>query len=221
MIDWTPLLLSLRVAFLATLLATLAGVGLATLLAVVRPRGRELIDALVTAPMVLPPTVLGYYVLGALGRNSYVGHLFERLTGAPIVFTATGAVIAAAIGALPLVTKSARAALEEVDPRLVAAARSLGASRTRAFFTISLPLARGGVVAGITLGFARALGDFGVTLMVAGSIPGVTRTASLTIYDLVQSGREGEALGMALLLSALAIGALYGVNRSSSRRVRV
>jgi molybdate transport system permease protein len=221
MIDWTPLLLSLRVATLATLLATALGVAIATVLAVVKPRGRELIDALVTAPMVLPPTVLGYYVLGALGRHSYVGQLFERATGAPIVFTATGAVIAAAIGALPLITKSARAALEEVDPRLVGAARSLGAGALRAFFTVSLPLARGGVAAGVTLGFARALGDFGVTLMVAGSIPGVTRTASLAIYDLVQAGREGEALGTALLLSALAIAALYGVNRSSRGRVRV
>jgi molybdate transport system permease protein len=130
-------------------------------------------------------------------------------------------VIAAAIGALPLITKSARAALEEVDPRLVGAARSLGAGALRAFFTVSLPLARGGVAAGVTLGFARALGDFGVTLMVAGSIPGVTRTASLAIYDLVQAGREGEALGTALLLSALAIAALYGVNRSNRGRVRV
>jgi molybdate transport system permease protein len=221
MIDWAPLWLSFRVATLATLLATLLGVAVAALLAVGRPKGRELIDALVTAPMVLPPTVLGYYVLGALGRHSYVGRLYERVTGEPIVFTETGAVIAAAIGALPLVMKSARAAMEEVDPRLVAAARSLGAGRWRAFATISLPLSRTGIVAGITLGFARALGDFGVTLMVAGSIPGVTRTASLAIYDLVQAGREGEALGLALVLSALAITALYVVNRSTHGRLRV
>ena len=221
MIDWVPLSLSFRVAASATLLATLLGVSIAAWLVVARPPGRELIDALVTAPMVLPPTVLGYYVLGALGRQSQIGRLFERVTGEPIVFTQTGAVIAAAIGALPLVMKASRAALEDVDPLLVAAARSLGAGRLRAFVTVSLPLARTGVVAGATLGFARALGDFGVTLMVAGSIPGVTRTASLAIYDLVQAGRDGEALGMALVLSALAIGALYAVNRSSRRPLRV
>jgi len=221
MIDWVPLALSFRVAAQATLLATLFGVSIAALLAVVRPRGSELIDALVTAPMVLPPTVLGYYVLGGLGRQSEIGRLFERLTGEPIVFTQTGAVVAAAIGALPLVMKASRAAIEGVDPQLVAAARSLGAGRMRAFLTISLPLARGGVLAGVTLGFARALGDFGVTLMVAGSIPGVTRTASLAIYDLVQAGREREALGSVLVLSALAIGALYAVNRSSHGPLRV
>ena len=221
MIDWAPLLLSFYVATLATLLALFIGVTIAALLAVVRPPGRELIDALVAAPMVLPPTVLGYYVLVALGRQSMLGHAFERLTGEPIVFTKVGCVIAASIGALPLVMKSARVAMEEVDPRLVAAARSLGATPARAFFTITLPLSRVGIVAGVALGFARALGDFGVTLMVAGNIPGVTRTAALAIYDLVQANREQEALGTALVLTALSIAALYAVNRSSRGPLRV
>jgi molybdate transport system permease protein len=221
MIDWTPLLLSFRVAAAATLLALLAGVSIAALLAVVRPPGRELIDALVTAPLVLPPTVLGYYVLVALGRTSTLGRAFERVTGEPIVFTATGAVVAAAIGALPLITKAARAAMEEVDPRLVGAARSLGAGPLRAFLTITLPLSRSGVGAGVALGFARALGDFGVTLMVAGNIPGVTRTAALAIYDLVQANRDQEALGMALVMTSLAVGVLYAVNRSSRGPARV
>ena len=125
-----------------------------------------------------------------------------------------------AIGALPLIMKSARAAMEEVDPRLVAAARSLGAPPLRAFITITLPLARTGIVAGLALGFARALGDFGVTLMVAGNIPGVTRTAALAIYDMVQANREQDALGTALVLTGLSIVALYLVNRSSRGALR-
>jgi molybdate transport system permease protein len=221
MIDWQPLALSFYVATLATLLAMVIGVSIAALIAVVRPPGRELLDALVAAPMVLPPTVLGYYVLTALGRQSALGHAFERLTGESIVFTKTGAVIAAAIGALPLIMKSARAAMEEVDPLLVAAARSLGAPPLRAFLTITLPLARTGIVAGLALGFARALGDFGVTLMVAGNIPGVTRTAALAIYDMVQANREQDALGTSLVLTGLSIAALYIVNRSIRGPLRV
>ncbi len=213
MIDWVPLLLSFRIAAVATLIALLLGVSLAALFAVVRVPGRDLLDSIVAAPMVLPPTVLGYYVLVGLGRQSVVGRAYERAVGEPIVFTTTGAVIAATIGALPLVMKSARAAMEEVDPSLLAAARSLGAGPVRAFITVMLPLSRTGIIAGIALGFARALGDFGVTLMVAGNIPGVTRTASLAIYDMVQANREREATGVVLVMTALSIAALYAVNR--------
>jgi molybdate transport system permease protein len=219
--DWGPLALSFEVATLATVLALVLGVGLAAVVSSTRSRWSDLLDALVTAPMVLPPTVLGYYVLVALGRQSPLGKLYEALTGSSIVFTAMGAIVAAFLGALPLVMKSARAALEDVDPLLVAAARSLGAGPLRTFFRVVLPLSRGGIVAGGTLGFARALGDFGVTLMVAGNIPGVTRTASLAIYDAVQAGREQQALGMVLVLTALGILALYAVNRlHGGRRVR-
>jgi molybdate transport system permease protein len=164
--------------------------------------------------------VLGYYLLVAFGRRSPLGQLYETLTGSSLVFTRTGAVLAAFFGALPLITKAARAAMEEVDPELVAAARSLGASPRRAFWTVVLPLSRRGIVAGATLGFARALGDFGVTLMVAGNIPGLTRTAALAIYDAVQANREAEALGMVLVLSALALLALYTVNRLQQGRRR-
>jgi molybdate transport system permease protein len=217
MIDWTPLLLSLRVATLATLLALTLGVALASLFALTRLPGRNLLDALVTAPMVLPPTVLGYYLLILLGRTSPLGKAYEEVVGEPIVFTFTGAVIAASVGALPLVTKAVRSAMEDVDPRLMGAARSLGAGPVRAFFSVVLPLSRSGLLAGLTLGFARSLGDFGITLMVAGSIPGVTRTASLAIYDLVQANRDRDALGMVLVLSAFSIGAMYAVNRLGRR----
>src|SRR3954452_12824012 len=129
------------------------GVAIAALLTMPRLWGRELIDAAITAPMVLPPTVLGYYLLVLLGRESIIGHAFEALTGTPIVFTRGGAVIAATVGALPLVSKAGRAALESVDARLVGAARTLGASPVRAFFTVEMPLARRGILAGMMLGF--------------------------------------------------------------------
>jgi len=218
LIDLEPLLLSFQVASLATGLASLLGVAIAATLSMPRVWGRELLDAAITAPMVLPPTVLGYYLLVLLGRESAIGHAFEALTGSPIVFTRGGAVIAATIGALPLVSKAARAALESVDVRLVGAARTLGASAVRAFFTVSLPLSRRGILAGMMLGFARALGDFGVTLMVAGNIPGQTRTGSLAIYDAVLSGRDADATVLSWVMTALAMSVLIGVGYLTKQR---
>lgn len=208
-----PLFLSIQVALIATVLAFIIGVGTAILLSNKRLPGRELLDAIITAPMVLPPTVLGYYVLVSLGRHSFIGKFWEQVFGSSIVFTRTGAVIAATIGSLPLIIKAARAAIEGVDPTLILAARTLGASPVRVLFTIVLPLAQRGLMAGVTLGFARALGDFGVTLMVAGDIPGETQTASLAIYDAIQSGQEQTALAMVLILTSVGILALYMVNR--------
>lgn len=211
--SWGPLLLSFQVATVATVAATIAGVALATLLATRRFPGRDLIDVLVTTPMVLPPTVLGYYVLVAVGRRSIVGQTFEHLTGSSIVFTRTGAIVAASIGSLPLIVKGARTALQGVDPTLLRAASTLGAGRLRTYFAIHIPLALPGILAGVMLGFARALGDFGVTLMVAGDIPGETQTASLAIYDAIQANRQADAVGMIAVLSAVAITTLYLVNK--------
>ncbi|MGH7297023.1 MAG: molybdate ABC transporter permease subunit [Polyangiaceae bacterium] len=211
--ELAPLALSLQIATLATILAAVVGIGLATLLANARFPGRDLVDVVATAPIVLPPTVLGYYLLVALGRRSLVGHAFEALFGSSIVFTRTGAVVAATVGALPLVVKSGRAALEGVDATLMRAARTLGATPSRAFLTVQLPLATRGIVAALMLAFARSLGDFGITLMVAGDIPGETQTASLAIYDAIQEHRDGAALGMVLTLTAVAIGILYAVNK--------
>jgi len=217
LIDLEPLGLSVAVASAATALAGSCGIGLGGLLALKRFRGRELLDALVTAPMVLPPTVLGYYLLVLLGRKSALGHAFEYAFGSPIVFTRAGAVIAAALGAFPLITKSARSALESVDFRLIGAARSLGASRLRAFATVSLPLARRGILAGVMLGFARALGDFGVTLMVAGNIPGYTRTASLAIYDAVLAGRNEDAMWLSFIMVLFAVSVLAAAGALTAR----
>jgi molybdate transport system permease protein len=212
-LDLGPLALSLQIATVATLLAAVVGVGLATLLANVRFPGRDLLDVVVTAPIVLPPTVLGYYLLVSVGRRSFIGHAFEAIFGSPIVFTRTGAVLAATVGALPLVVKSGRAALEGVDATLIRAARTLGAGAGRAFLTVQLPLAARGIVAALMLAFARSLGDFGITLMVAGDIPGETQTASLAIYDAIQEHRDQAALVMVVALTAIAVAILYTVNK--------
>jgi molybdate transport system permease protein len=216
--NWEPLILSFQIAALATLIAGIGGVALAGLMARARFPGRDLLDVLITAPMVLPPTVLGYYLLTMLGRNSTIGGAWESVTGSPLVFTPTAAVIAAAVAAFPFVVKSARAALEDVDPRLLGAAATLGAPPVRVFATVSLPLARNGIFAGLALGFARALGDFGVTLMIAGNIPGLTQTGSLAIYDAVQANHEAEAAGMVGVMTAFAIAALYLGNKLVRRK---
>lgn len=218
MSDWQPLILSFQVALFATALATVTGVLIGLWLTTTRAVGRDLVDAVTSAPMVMPPTVLGYYVLVALGRNSAVGRGWEALFGSSIVFTRTGAVVAATLGSLPLVIKSARAALEGVDPTLLKAARTLGAGPLRAFVTVHLPLAARGLVAGVMLAFARSLGDFGVTLMVAGDIPGETQTAALAIYDMIQSQQERAAAGMVAVLTSITIGALYVVNKLTAVR---
>jgi molybdate transport system permease protein len=217
-VDVAPLLLSFEVATFATLLAALIGISGAAVLANFRFAGRDVLDVLFTAPMVMPPTVLGYYVLVVAGRHSVLGRAWESLTGSSIVFTVTGAVVAATIGAVPLVVKNARAALEQTDPTLILAARTLGATRLRAFFSVQLPLARRGIIAALMLAFARAIGDFGVTLMVAGDIPGKTRTASLAIYNAIQAQREREAAAMVAVLTALALGLLYAVGKLTTRR---
>lgn len=210
---WHPLLLSIEVALAATAISGVLGIALGVLLARPGTRGRDVIDVVVTAPMILPPTVLGYYVLVLIGRSSAIGQWFESMTGTSLVFTPLGAVIAATIGALPMVVKSARAAFEGIDPTLVLAARTLGATPARAFVTVEIPLATRGIVAGLMLGFARALGDFGVTLMVAGNIPGETQTAALAIYDAIQASREGDALGMIVVLTIIGVVPLYAATK--------
>jgi molybdate transport system permease protein len=213
-----PLVLSFAVATVATLIAAVVGIALAGVMSRARFAGSDLLDALITAPMVLPPTVLGYYLLLTVGRSSALGRTYEALTGSPLVFTRTAAVLAGAIAALPFVVKAARAAMEDVDPRLAGAAATLGAAPLKVFFTVVLPLSRNGVLAGVTLGFARALGDFGVTLMVAGNIPGLTQTGALAIYDAVQANREAEAAGMAAVMTAFAMAALYAGAKLVRRR---
>ena len=201
-IDWFPLWLSLRVAAISTVLALTIGLGLAWILANRQFRGKELLDAAVTLPLVLPPTVLGYYLLVVLGRNSPVGKIYEWIFGQPLVFSWQAAVVAALFHSTPLLVKSARAAFESVDRSYERAARTLGASELRLFWRVTLPLARRSILAAGALAFARSLGDFGVTLMIAGNIPGRTQTVSLAIYDAVEAGNGTAAQRMAFLVGA-------------------
>lgn len=217
-LDLFPLWLSLRVAACATLFVVVFGVGLAWLLARRRFFGREALDAVVTLPLVLPPTVLGYYLLVLLGRGGPVGRAYEALTGDQLVFTWRGAVVAAAVGAMPLMLKTARAAIAGVDPQLEDAARTLGKSEWQVFRLVTLPLASRGIAAAAMLAFARSLGDFGATLMVAGNIPGRTQTAAIAIYDATQAGRDREAAALVVVLSAAAFLVLYATNRLTAAR---
>ena len=216
--DWFPLWLSLQVAVLATVISLGVGLVLAYVLARYRFRGREALDALLTLPIVLPPTVLGYYLLVVLGRNTPVGRAFESVFGFPLVFTWQAAVLAATFHSIPLLVKSARAALESVDRSMENAARTLGASEWRIFFRVTLPLARRSILAATVFAFARALGDFGVTIMIAGNIPGKTQTMAVAIYDAVQSGNTLPANVMVLIISAVAVGILYWTNHLESVR---
>lgn len=212
-IDWFPLWLSLRVAALSTLISLLLGLWVAWLLTNRRFRGQEVLDASVTLPLVLPPTVLGYYLLVLLGRQSPFGHLYEWVFGQPLVFTWQAAVVAAIFHSAPLLIVSTRAAFESVDLRCEQAARTLGASEWRVFFRITLPLARRGILAAVALAFARALGDFGVTIMIAGNIPGRTQTVAVAIYDAVEGGNGALARTLVLIISALALVILSLANR--------
>jgi molybdate transport system permease protein len=218
-VNWFPLWLSLRVAALATLVSLALGLWIAYVLANRKFHGKELLDAVVTLPLVLPPTVLGYYLLVTLGRTSPLGHLYEYLFGAPLVFTWQAAVVASTFHAIPLLVKSARAAFETVDRSYEKAARNLGASDWRVFWRVTLPLSRRAVIAASVLAFARALGDFGATLMIAGDIPGRTQTASIAIYDAVESGNTLVARVLVLVLSAVAIAIVYAANRLQQRQV--
>lgn len=216
-IDWFPLWLSLRVAFVSTAVAFFVGLWLAYILANREFRGKEILDAAITLPLVLPPTVLGYYLLVLLAGNSPLGKVWENIFGSPLVFTWKAAVVAALLHSLPLLVKSARAALESVDRSLERAARNLGASEWRLFWRVTLPLARRSVLAAVALAFARSLGDFGVTLMVAGNIPGRTQTVAVAIYDAVEAGNTTLARTLVLVISAIALLILALANRLNPR----
>lgn len=211
--DWSPLWLSLRVAATSTLFAAIIGIALAYLLAKGRFPGRGILEAIATLPIVLPPTVLGYYLLVTLGVRSPVGRAWESVFGSTLVFTPTAAIVAATVSAMPFVLRTARAAIEAVDPRFEQAARTIGLREWRVATQVTLPLARRGLLAGVALGFARALGDFGVTVMLAGNIPGRTQTMPIAVYDAVQAGNDSRASTLSAVLGVIAIVVLVAVNR--------
>ena len=210
--DWFPVALSLRVSALATILALVIGVPLAWLLARRRFPGRDVLEAAVVLPLILPPTVLGYYLLVLLGSGGPIGRALSAI-GIDLVFTWKAAVIAACLGAIPLAIKAAQVGFESVDHTLEHAARTLGRSEWSIFWSVTAPLAWRSLLAGGVLTYCRALGDFGITLMVAGSIPGKTQTMPLAIYDRVQANQLSEANGLALLAVGLVLILLLGVGR--------
>ena len=212
--DLGPFWLSLRVASLATLLIVTAGLPVALTLARVRFPGKGVVAGVLVLPLVLPPTVLGYYLLQILGRRSPLGHWMEQTLGITVVFHWSGAVVASAVAAFPLFLLPARGAFESIDPALEDVARLLGRNELSVFVAVTLPLAWRGLAAGMVLAFARALGDFGATLMVAGNIPGLTQTAALAIYDAVQVNDSARAGWLTLWISAVSILALVVVQRT-------
>lgn len=206
---WHPLILSIQVTLVASLLILICGLALAVLLARSHFPGKVVFETLINLPLVLPPSVVGYYLLLILGKG---GPLVEWL-GWRSLFTWQAAVIASAVVGLPLMVQASKAAIANVDPTLEKVARTLGSSERDVLWRVTLPLARRGILAGFTLGSARALGEFGATLMVAGSIPGRTQTLPLAIYDAVQSRQYDLANQMVLLMTILSFLALWGVRR--------
>jgi molybdate transport system permease protein len=210
---------TVEMAALATAVILVPGVAVAFLLARYQGPGKGALDTLLSLPLVLPPTVVGFLLLEMLGRNGPLGGWLAEW-GIEIVFTWKAVVLATAVMAFPLLVRSARTAFEEVDPRLVGLARTLGAGPVAAFFRVVLPLAWRGVLAGTVLAFSRALGEFGATVMVAGNIPGRTQTLALAIFHDVQIGRDDRALGLVAVTVALAFAALWTTEWIVRRRVR-
>jgi molybdate transport system permease protein len=212
-IDWQAFWLTLQLAVVVSGILVLLGLPVAYWISFSRWRWKFLVEAVVALPLVLPPTVLGYYLLQLLGRRTWLGLWLERTWGVTIVFHWTGLVVASMVAAFPLFLLPARGAFEGVDPALEDAARLLGRRELSVFLAVTLPLAWRGLAAGAMLAFARALGDFGASMMVAGDIPGLTQTASMAIFDAVNANETARAGRLTLWISLLSIGVLWLVQR--------
>ncbi|KAB7707657.1 molybdate ABC transporter permease subunit [Bacillus aerolatus] len=212
-INLFPLFLSLKVAGTATVIAIIAGLPIAYYLSRSNNKLTDAIDTLLTLPIVLPPTVLGYYLLVAFGRSSTIGAYLEETFNIMIVFTPAGAVMAASIAAAPFLIKSARSAFSEIEGDIINAAKLLGRTNVNIFFTVLIPLAWRGILSGVILTFARALGDFGTTLMVSGSIPNYTTTMPIAIYDALQAGDKPLTNVLVLIMTGVAVICLFSLNR--------
>ncbi len=216
--EWQLIGFSLRMALASLLLVLPPGLALAWWLAKYNWRGKSIIETLVTLPLVLPPVVTGLVLLELFGRHGPIGGWLHRAFGLEVVFTWRAVVLALAAMSLPLLVRAARTAFAEVDARYEQLARTLGAGEWRIFFTITLPLARRGVVAGILLAFARSLGEFGATIMVAGNIPGQTMTLPLAIYQAVQADDEAHAWLLAGVSAIIAFTAVFASEQLQGRR---
>jgi molybdate transport system permease protein len=219
MFDWQPVFLSLKIAGIALLFVGIFGILLALPLARWHFPGKDVIEAIITLPLVLPPVVTGFALLLLIGRQGPVGKIIERLFHSQIVFTPFAAVLAAIMVSFPLMYQSAKAAIQAVDGQLEDVARTLGSSEWKVFFTITLPLAWPGLLAGMVLAFSRALGEFGATAMVAGNIPGKTQTVPVAIFFAAESNDMATAGLYVLIIGLLTFIMVYGVNRWSRRKM--
>ena len=208
--DWSPLWISVQVAVLATVCSVILGTALAYGVMKLK-KLRPLADAVLTLPLVLPPTVVGFFLLILLGKNSVIGQFFNEI-GLPFIFTMRGAVAAAFVVSFPLMYRSARGAMEQMDRQLLYAARTLGANEGKIFFRVILPNCRSGIFAGTILAFARAMGEFGATIMLAGNIPGKTQTMALAVYTAVQGGNREEAFQWAVIIVLMSAAAILAIN---------
>ena len=208
--DWSPLWISVQVAVLATVCSVILGTALAYGVMKLK-KLRPLADAVLTLPLVLPPTVVGFFLLILLGKNSVIGQFFNEI-GLPFIFTMRGAVAAAFVVSFPLMYRSARGAMEQMDRQLLYAARTLGANEGKIFFHVILPNCRSGIFAGTILAFARAMGEFGATIMLAGNIPGKTQTMALAVYTAVQGGNREEAFQWAVIIVLMSAAAILAIN---------
>ena len=216
-----PIILSLKVASLAVCIVFVFGIAIARYMARKDFMGKNIIESIIILPMVLPPTVLGYGMLILLGKRGFLGQMLMEQFGIQIIFTWWAAALASAVVSFPLMYQSAKAAFASVDIFLEQAARTLGTGELRIFLTITLPLAWPGILAGLVLAFARALGEFGATLMVAGNIPGKTQTIPLAIYSAVESGDDEVAKTLVLTITILSFAAVFFLNRWSKKKVQV
>lgn len=215
--DWFPVILSIRVGFISVLIVTCIALPVARVMAMRNFPGKGMVEAFITLPMVLPPSVVGYGLLVLIGKNGLLGKLLANI-GITIIFTWWAAVLAAIVVSFPLMYQSVSAAFKSVDVNFENVARTLGASEVRIFFTITLPLALPGIIAGIVLSFARSMGEFGATLMVAGNIPGQTQTMPLAIYFAVEAGDNVTARALVGIITLFSFIVIYGVNRWKNKK---
>lgn len=219
-IDFFPLFLSFKVATISTLISIVLGLPIAYFLSNRKDRLSDFIETITNLPVVLPPTVLGYYLLILIGRNSLIGRFLEKNFNIMIVFNPLGAVIASMVVSIPYMIKASKTALSEVNEDYINAARILGRGELNIFFTIMVPICWRGIMSGITMSFVRALGDFGTTLMVAGSIPDKTLTMPIAIYDALQAGNKAMANFLVFVMTSIAIAVLYILNRLEKKMKR-
>ncbi|NLO97518.1 MAG: molybdate ABC transporter permease subunit [Peptococcaceae bacterium] len=217
-LDFSPIILSLKVAIAAVIIVVLSGIPLAGLMARRDFPGKDAVESLFTLPLVLPPSVVGFILLWLFGKNGPLGQFLAQTFNVSVVFHISGAVIAAAVVSFPLMYQSVKAAMEGVDPTLENAARTLGSGEIKVFFTITLPLSWPGIVSGFILSFARSLGEFGATLMVAGNIPGKTQTMPIAIYMASESGDDRTAMMLVLIMTVFSFLVVFWLNRWSKRQ---